>query len=117
MDVARLNFSHGDYDTHAAVMGNLRAISDELDTPVTILQDLQWPKIRVCKLPSGQIDLKPGDMVSLVPESDFSDTPGTIPIDYEEAAEDAKPGMQVLLADGLLEMAVTEVKEGMCCVK
>ena len=47
MDVARLNFSHGSYDDHALTIANLRAVARELDTPVTILQDLQWPKIRV----------------------------------------------------------------------
>jgi pyruvate kinase len=41
MDVARLNFSHGSYEDHAQTIANLRAISGELDTPVTILQDLQ----------------------------------------------------------------------------
>ena len=44
MDVARLNFSHGSYSDHARVVANLRAISAELDTPVTILQDLQGPE-------------------------------------------------------------------------
>lgn len=46
MDVARLNFSHGTYVEHARNIGSIRAISEALDTPVTILQDLQGPKIR-----------------------------------------------------------------------
>ena len=44
MDVARLNFSHGSYEQHAQAIANLREISRELDTPVTILQDLQGPE-------------------------------------------------------------------------
>ena len=56
-DVARLNFSHGSYEQHAQIIANLRGISRELDTPVTILQDLQGPKIRVGQLPGGEIML------------------------------------------------------------
>src|SRR5262249_27089456 len=51
MDVARLNFSHGSREEHARTVRSLRDISRELETPVTILQDLQWPKIRVGSLP------------------------------------------------------------------
>ena len=54
MDVARLNFSHGKYEDHEKVINALRQISDELNKPVTILQDLQGPKIRVGQLPGGK---------------------------------------------------------------
>jgi len=53
MDVARLNFSHGSHKEHALHIARLRAISGELDTPVTIRQDLQGPKIRVGPLRAG----------------------------------------------------------------
>lgn len=109
MDVARLNFSHGDYADHAAVMANLRAASRELDTPITILQDLQGPKVRVGKLPGGQMELKRGEIVTLTPEGGYAGEAGVIPIDYAHAAEEAKPGAQVLLADGLFELKVVEV--------
>jgi len=109
MDVARLNFSHGSHDEHARTISQLRAISSELDTPVTILLDLQGPKIRVGRLPGGQIPLTSGEIVGLVPEADFEDKPGTIPIDYAHAAEEARPGMRVLLADGLFELEIVEV--------
>ena len=58
MDVARLNFSHGCHEDHARTISLLRAISLELDTPVTILQDLQGPKIRVGQLHGGKIALE-----------------------------------------------------------
>ncbi|NEP42075.1 MAG: pyruvate kinase, partial [Okeania sp. SIO2H7] len=45
MNVARLNFSHGSYEDHANTVSLLRSTEEELDTPVTILQDLQGPKI------------------------------------------------------------------------
>jgi len=109
MDVARLNFSHGTHDEHARQIATLRALSQELDAPVTILQDLQGPKIRVGQLPGGVKTLTPGEIVSLVPESDFAGLEGTVPLDYAHVAGSAEPGMRVLLDDGLLELEVVEI--------
>ncbi|MBN1197912.1 MAG: pyruvate kinase [Bacteroidales bacterium] len=110
MDVARLNFSHGSYEDHAKVIRNLRKISAELDKPVTILQDLQGPKIRVGILPAGEMELHKGAFMKLVPEGIYSGSPEEIPIDYPYTAEEAQPGMQVLLDDGLLEMKVQGIE-------
>jgi pyruvate kinase len=110
MDVARLNFSHGTYHDHARVIGTLRKISAELDKPVTILQDLQGPKIRVGLLTSGTLPLLSGGVMKLVPEAFYSGASDEIPIDYPNTADDAQPGMQVLLDDGLLEMKVIGVE-------
>jgi pyruvate kinase len=110
MDVARLNFSHGSYEDHARTVAALRRISGELDTPVTILQDLQGPKIRVGQLPGGQITLEPGAQVVLVPVAQFAGQPAAVPIDYPDLAEEAAPGMQVLLADGAMELQTLAVE-------
>ncbi len=110
MNVARLNFSHGDHADHAQVIADLRKTSEELDTPVTILQDLQGPKVRVGQLSSDSITLEAGEFVDLVPEEDYSGQSATIPIDYPSLAEEAKAGMQVLLADGLMELRVDKVE-------
>lgn len=110
MDVARLNFSHGNYEDHAMVIRHLRSISEELNKPVTILQDLQGPKIRIGQLPGGRMEINPNQTVILVPEAEYQGSgEGIIPIDYPYVAEEAKPGMQVLLADGLFELEVTGV--------
>jgi pyruvate kinase len=109
MDVARLNLSHGSHEDHARTIAHLREIAEELDSPVTILLDLQGPKVRVGQLPGGEITLAREQMISLVPEAEFHGEPLTIPIDYPHVAEDAKPGMQVLLADGLFELQVVEI--------
>jgi pyruvate kinase len=109
MDVARLNFSHGKYEDHAEVIRNLRSISKELNRPVSILQDLQGPKIRVGQLPGGKTDIAAGGIISLVPEQEYQGQAGQIPIDYPHLADEAKPGMQVLLADGLFELEITGV--------
>jgi pyruvate kinase len=110
MDVARLNFSHGKYEDHAAVISALRAISEELLTPVTILQDLQGPKIRVGQIVNGETELVPGETITLVPEDKYDGQTMCIPIDYPYVAEETLPGMQVLLADGLFELEVLEAK-------
>jgi pyruvate kinase len=87
----------------------LRAISRELDTPVTILQDLQGPKIRVGQLPGGETTLIAGAIVRLVPEADLAGREGAVPLDYPHIAGSAEPGMRILLDDGLLELQVVEV--------
>lgn len=110
MSVARLNFSHGSYDDHARNVTLLRSVSKELDTPITLLQDLQGPKIRVGHLPQGSIDLVPGEMVDLVPLAEFKGQPHTFSIDYPYLAEEAELGMQVLLDDGLLELTVEAIE-------
>ena len=119
MDVARLNFSHGKHEEHAAGVTLLREISDELNAPVTIMQDLQGPKIRVGQLSGGQIRLTAGDIVFLVPESAYKGQPGFIPVDYPDLSSEAKTGMTVLIADGLFELEVTgiEGKQVKCVVR
>jgi pyruvate kinase len=109
MDVARLNFSHGSHEGHARTISLLRKISAELKTPVTIMQDLQGPKVRVGSLPGGEMTLREGDIVAIVPEGEFRGQPATIPIDYPHAAEEARAGMRVLMADGLFELTVEKI--------
>src|SRR5512145_1807669 len=64
-DVARLNFSHGTHAEHAEKIGLIRKLSAELNKPVSILQDLQGPKLRVGKLPQDGIQLEVGQNVAL----------------------------------------------------
>jgi len=110
MSVARLNFSHGSYDDHAQRIKLLRSISAELDMPLTLLQDLQGPKIRVGDLPSEGIELLRDAALTLVPLEEFSGQPNTVAIDYPYVAEEAEPATQVLLDDGLLELEVEEIQ-------
>lgn len=109
MNVARLNFSHGKYDDHAERIRRLRSVSEELDLPLMLLQDLQGPKIRVGDLPGEGMVLTVGESLTLVPIADYKGDPGTVGIDYPHVAEEAEPGTQVLLDDGLLELRVTAI--------
>lgn len=110
MNVARLNFSHGSYEDHAKTVSLLRSVSEELDTQITLLQDLQGPKIRVGVLPEGRITLIEGEYITMVPQEDYQEQEGTVAIDYPYVAEEAVVGTQVLLDDGNLELKVTEIK-------
>ncbi len=109
MNVARLNFSHGNYEDHAKRIERLRSASEELDLPLTLLQDLQGPKIRVGDLPAEGMMLNEGEFLSLVPIADYTEQPNTVGIDYPYVAEEAELGTQVLLDDGLLELRVENV--------
>lgn len=109
MNVARLNFSHGNYEDHAKRIERLRSASEELDLPLTLLQDLQGPKIRVGDLPAEGIMLNEGESLSLVPITDYTGQPNMVGIDYPYVAEEAESGTQVLLDDGLLELRVENV--------
>jgi pyruvate kinase len=110
MNVARLNFSHGSYEDHGRMVKLLRSLSEELDLPLTILQDLQGPKIRVGELPDGGIKLTEGASLTLIPLSHWQGEENTVGIDYPYVAEEAEPGTQVLLDDGLLELKIEQVK-------
>ena len=110
MNVARLNFSHGSYEDHAEIVKLLRQVSEELDTPITLLQDLQGPKIRIGYLPSEEIELVDGELLTFVPVDEFDNQPHTVPIDYPYLAEEAETGAEVLLDDGLLELKIETIQ-------
>lgn len=110
MNVARLNFSHGSYEDHARTITMIRTVAEELDIPVTILQDLQGPKIRVGDMPNGGMQLDEGGLLTLVPAAEFDHQPDTASIDYPFLSEEAIPGTQILLDDGLLELVVKDVE-------
>jgi pyruvate kinase len=116
MDIARLNFSHGRYEDHARTIGHLRAIGDELDAPITILQDLQGPKIRVGQFANDKIALNDGEIVTLLPQSNYRGEANTIPIDYPKLSAEAPAGAHLLLVDGLIELQIESVAgDTLCC--
>lgn len=117
MNVARLNFSHGTHSAHGAVIARLRRLSDELKEPVTILQDLQGPKLRVGVLPEEGIALKSGQIVILkpveeksAPANEIEDTEAIIiPMDVPNLMKSVHPGNRILLDDGHMELEVLAV--------
>lgn len=108
MNVARLNFSHGTHEDHLQVIKSLRELSKELSAPITILQDLQGPKIRVGRFETGSIELAEGQKVVITTE-DIKGKDGLIPTDFKDLPKTAIPGNRIMLDDGLMELRIESV--------
>ena len=106
VDVVRLNFSHGKHEDHKKTITNIRAISDELGIPITVLQDLQGPKIRVGKLNKESISLTDGDKFYITSEQKIG-TKEEISID-NDIISDIKTEERVLIDDGKIELKVID---------
>lgn len=112
LDVARLNFSHGEHASHAEMVELIRQISNKLGKPITILMDLQGPKLRVGDLGKEGLTLKSGQEVALSSFENPDDLPEGvtfIPFDVPKLHEALKPGNHILLDDGQLEFEVTRM--------
>ena len=110
MDVARFNFSHGDYEEHMGRFKILESVREELGLPIAALLDTKGPEIRTGSLKDGKkVTLKEGDVYTLTTEETVGDhTRGFI--NYAGLPADVKPGNQILIDDGLIELDVEEVK-------
>ena len=82
VNVFRLNFSHGDQDLHRQTVANIRAVSEEFDIPVGILQDLQGPKIRVGRFEKDKVTLKEGARFDLTASDDSPGTQERVGVTY-----------------------------------
>ncbi|MBS3920498.1 MAG: pyruvate kinase [Deltaproteobacteria bacterium] len=103
MDVARLNFSHGTHENHLRKIKEIRTLSDRLKRPVTILQDLSGPKIRVGKVKEGGIGLKRGEKFILTNRKILGDEKG-VSVTYPSLPMEVNSGDTLLLADGAIEL-------------
>ena len=110
MDVARLNFSHGDADTHRAAAANVREASEAVGRPVALLGDLQGPKIRTGTVEGTFQKLVRGRTIELV--GGQRREPNQIQVSHIELVHALRPGDRVLLDDGRIELAVRAVEDG-----
>jgi len=110
MDVARLNFSHGDYNVHGERIRLIRKLSEELDKPIPIIQDLQGPKIRIGELEKDKIFIKDGEEIYLTPKETISNEK-ILYVNYPYLLEDVNIGDRILIDDGLIELKVMDKKE------
>lgn len=108
MDVARLNFSHGDYEEHGARIKNIREVANELGKNIAILLDTKGPEIRIKKFATGKIQLQDGGEFTLTTEDIEGDTT-KVAVTYEGLTEDVTVGDKILIDDGLIELKVLEV--------
>ncbi len=105
MDVARLNFSHGDHDEHRQMFEWVRSASKKHRRTVAVMQDIQGPKLRVGRFPGGRIGLESDREVELVPTGGEGSVT-EISVGYEALLDDVQPGHRVILADGLVTLEV-----------
>jgi pyruvate kinase len=106
VDVFRLNFSHGDHDSHANYIRLIRQAAAASPWPVAVMQDLQGPRIRTGALRSHQpVLLEQGADVVLRP-GDFEGDAHELAVTYERLPADVRPGSRILLKDGLIELEV-----------
>jgi len=110
MDVARMNFSHGDHETHRQVATNVREAAEDAGRPVALLGDLQGPKIRTGALESAFQRLVRGRTVFLTSEPRKAEN--EIEVSHHELVEALKRGDRVLLDDGRIELLVKGVANG-----
>ena len=118
MDVARLNFSHGDFSSHARVIGNLRTAAKTAGRRIAIMADLPGPKMRIGRFAKEPIDLKPNDLFTLTTE-DIEGNAGRVSVTFSRLPQVVKPGDTLFLNDGLIQMEVITVegKEVRCRVR
>jgi pyruvate kinase len=122
MDVARLNFSHGDADTHRQAAADVREAAEEAGRPIALLGDLQGPKIRTGSLAGGFQRLMRGRTVVLVSEGQSDAAPGppahlagvptVITVSHPELIQALRVRDRVLLDDGRIELSVRSTGDG-----
>lgn len=105
---ARLNFSHGSYEEHAAKIAKIREISAKLGKNIAILQDLQGPKIRLGDIVDNRFDVVEGDEIVLDYAIEQHDGSANLPVQYN-LAEKVKVGEPVYIFDGKVRTEVIEV--------
>lgn len=118
MNVARLNFSHGSHEEHAARIRNIRQAGRELGVQVAILLDTKGPEIRTGVLAAEQVELVEGNTITLTTE----EVPGTaerVSITYKDLYRDVEVGSTILIDDGLIGLRVEKIEgsEIICRIK
>ena len=111
MNIARFNFSHGDYEEHKFRMDMLKKIREEEKVPVAILLDTKGPEIRTGVLKDGKkVMLQEGAEFTLTSEDIVGDE-HRVSITYSGLTEDVMPGRKILIDDGLIELEVVRITE------
>jgi pyruvate kinase len=110
VDVFRLNFSHGSHEDHQEVINHINYLNDKYGLHISILADLQGPKLRVGKIENNALEIKAGDILTFVNEECIG-TMEKIYMSYDQFAEDVEVGERVLVDDGKLVLEVVETNK------
>jgi pyruvate kinase len=108
MDVARMNFSHGDYSDHKTAYDRVRAASNATGRAVGLLADLQGPKLRIGRFADGPTYWADGETVRIT-VADCQGNHDRVSTTYKQLAQDARPGDRVLVDDGNICLQVREI--------
>ncbi|MBR0152288.1 MAG: pyruvate kinase [Lachnospiraceae bacterium] len=109
MNVARLNFSHGTHEEHAAKIAAIKKVREELRMPIAIMLDTKGPEYRIGVFENGSVVLKEGDTFTFTSDEIVGDET-RVSVSYKAFAEEMKPGDRVLVNNGLVVLNVTEVR-------
>ncbi len=109
-DGLRLNFSHGSFDYYETLFKNIETAINDEQLPLTVLQDLQGPKIRVGDIEGGAVEIKAGNKIEITIE-DIKGTAEKISTSYKRIIDDAAIGDKILINDGLLKLIVIDKKD------
>ncbi len=112
MDVARLNFSHGDRELHAENAARVRAASDAAGRPVALLQDLPGPKLRIGAIRDDLAELKPGERLVLICGSSEPGDGERMSVSWPGLAAAVDPHDVIYLSDGAIRLRVDAVRSG-----
>lgn len=110
MNVARCNFSHGDYEYHLSNLNKIKKLREELDLPIATLLDTRGPEVRIGDFKNGKIELKKGQIFTLTTR-DIDGDESQVSITYKNLVNDVKLGDRILIDDGLIEMVVQNLTE------
>ncbi|SNS90162.1 pyruvate kinase [Anaerovirgula multivorans] len=111
LNVARMNFSHGNHEEHGKRIETVKSVREELNVPIAILLDTKGPEIRTGKFKDPEVLLKEGQKFTITTREVLGDD--TIcNVSYTELAEDVKEGDQILIDDGLVGLTVQKITNG-----
>ena len=109
MNVARLNFSHGDYEEHGERIKNIRQAASETGKTVALLLDTKGPEIRTGVIAAPQVELKDGDTFTLTTE-EVSGDEHRVSVTYPGLVDDVSVNSIILIDDGLIGLRVNKIE-------
>ena len=109
VNIFRLNFSHGTHEDHLQRLHTIREISEELDTNLSVLQDLQGPKIRTQLVENNGVEIKAGNKLTFVMDETLMGNSERVGTTYTSMYLDVNVGERILMDDGNLEVKVLEI--------
>ncbi len=111
MDVARMNFSHGDHESHKKTLDTFRKVRDGLGLPAAVMLDTKGPEIRIGDFADGGIYLKQGCHFVLTTDKDHIGNCDGVSVTYEKLPTQVKSGDRILIDDGRIVLSVASTNE------